>query len=91
MSEQPKSGQRCKGRFLSEEKLKSDCCTAETPCGLGEGDCNTEDNDGCEAGLRCGENNCLKFGSYYHKKDDCCEIGDIFSWVKRKLIKPFFH
>ena len=42
MSEQPKSGQRCKGRFLSEEKLKSDCCTAETPCGLGEGDCNTE-------------------------------------------------
>ena len=21
----------------------------------------------------CGSNNCLKFGAYYHEKDDCCE------------------
>ena len=21
----------------------------------------------------CGSNNCLKFGLYYHDKDDCCE------------------
>ena len=23
--------------------------------------------------VACGSNNCLKFGSYYHPKDDCCE------------------
>ena len=26
--------------------------------------------------MRCGNNNCLKFGTYYHEKDDCCEIGE---------------
>ena len=28
---------------------------------------------GCRGDLVCGSNNCLKFGSYYHPKDDCCE------------------
>merc|ERR1712013_966802 len=36
--------------------------------------------------LVCGRNNCKKFGSYYHEKDDCCEKpgyqgwGDWSSW-----------
>ena len=25
-------------------------------------------------GLVCGSNNCLKFGLYYHEKDDCCDL-----------------
>ena len=28
---------------------------------------------GCKGDLVCGSNNCKKFGSYYHEKDDCCE------------------
>ena len=74
--EEPRPGQRCRGKLLSEENLKKNCCTPETPCEEGEGDCDTEKNDGCKPGLKCGNNNCLKFGSYYHKKDDCCEIGE---------------
>ena len=38
---------------------------------LGEGDC--EGHSDCKRGLVCGNNNCKKFGTYYHEKDDCCE------------------
>ena len=47
------------------------CCTGEKKCGLGEGDCDTDDE--CQDELVCGSNNCKKFGNYYHEKDDCCE------------------
>ena len=56
---------------------------------------------GCQGDLVCGSNNCLKFGSYFHPKDDCCENPDgsgggfyfaknafqPFKWVKVKLLK----
>merc|ERR1712002_1447253 len=52
----------------------------EDPCDEGEGDCDgrgdggLNDGDrGCKGDLVCGSNNCLKFGLYYHEKDDCCE------------------
>jgi len=51
-----------KNQFLKE------CCTEEDPCGVGEGDC---DNDNeCEGDLTCGRNNCDNFPS---PKADCCE------------------
>ena len=46
----------------------------------GEGDCDgpgdggQHDGDaGCQGDLVCGSNNCMKFGLYFHEKDDCCE------------------
>lgn len=41
------------------------CCTAETPCNKGEGDCDS-DNE-CAGDLKCGDSNC-RWGD----KDDCC-------------------
>ena len=45
------------------------CCTADTPCGKGDGDC---DSDGqCQGELTCGNDNCSPetgFSSTY----DCC-------------------
>ena len=70
------AGQRCSGRNYNGRR----CCTPEQPCGLGEGDCDgpldggTHDgHQGCEGDLVCGSNNCKKFGSYFHEKDDCCD------------------
>jgi len=50
-----------------------DCCKYHDKCGLGEGDCDT-DND-CKEGLRCGHNNCRQHYSRSHmsKVVDCCE------------------
>merc|ERR1712013_532921 len=69
------------------------CCTPDNPCGEGEGDCDghgdggrSDGDRGCKGDLVCGRNNCKKFGSYYHEKDDCCEKpgyqgwGDWSSW-----------
>merc|ERR1711936_394878 len=57
---------RCGGRNID----KGICCSQETPCKLGEGDCES-DND-CQADLVCGNNNCKEFSAYFHEKDDCC-------------------
>jgi len=72
----PLPGQRCAGRNFNNRR----CCTPENPCGEGEGDCDgpgdggsNDGHRGCRGGLVCGSNNCLKFGLYYHEKDDCCE------------------
>ena len=47
--------------------FKSDCCSIEAPCGLGEGSC--YENGDCMASLVCGENNCdLEGGG----KTNCC-------------------
>merc|ERR1712087_581025 len=74
--QEPPAGQRCSGRNYNGRR----CCTPEQPCGLGEGDCDgpldggTHDgHQGCKGDLMCGSNNCKKFGSYFHEKDDCCE------------------
>merc|ERR1712038_1610548 len=73
---------RCGGRNIDEGL----CCSQETPCDLGEGDCES-DND-CQGDLVCGNNNCKQFAAYYHKKDDCCvkpeiskaAITSIYEW-----------
>merc|ERR1711874_517263 len=74
--QEPPAGQRCSGRNYNGRR----CCTPEQPCGLGEGDCDgpldggTHDgHQGCRGDLMCGSNNCKKFGSYFHEKDDCCD------------------
>jgi len=74
---EPPAGQRCTGRNFSPGRR---CCTPENPCDEGEGDCDgaldgglNDGDKGCKGSLVCGSNNCKKFGSYYHEKDDCCE------------------
>ena len=70
------TGERCSGRNYGKRR----CCTPENPCDIGQGDCDGPDDggqhdghDGCKGDLVCGSNNCLKFGLYFHPKDDCCE------------------
>merc|ERR1711994_132435 len=72
----PPEGQRCRGRNYDGKR----CCTPDNPCEEGEGDCDgpgdgglNDGHAGCKGDLVCGSNNCLKFGAYYHEKDDCCE------------------
>ena len=39
------------------------------------GDSSLDQTDTISQGnLVCGSNNCKKFGSYYHEKDDCCDL-----------------
>ena len=45
----------------------SSCCTVENPCGLGEGDCD-QDNQ-CIGNFVCGYENC---GSEFPRLADCC-------------------
>merc|ERR1712061_289753 len=73
---EPPKGQRCRGRNYDGKR----CCTPDNPCEEGEGDCDgpgdgglNDGHAGCKGDLVCGSNNCLKFGAYYHEKDDCCE------------------
>merc|ERR1711910_268606 len=73
----PPTGQRCRGRNFDGKR----CCTPERPCGLGEGDCDgpgdggaNDGHRGCQRDLVCGSNNCKKFGTYFHEKDDCCDL-----------------
>jgi len=73
---EPPPGQRCSGRNYQGRR----CCTPESPCDEGEGDCDGpgdggghDGHKGCKGELECGSNNCKKFGAYYHEKDDCCE------------------
>merc|ERR1712168_1470413 len=72
---EPPSGEKCSGRNYQGRR----CCTPESPCDVGQGDCDGpgdggqhDGNRGCMDGLVCGRNNCLKFGAYFHPKDDCC-------------------
>ena len=58
---------RCRGKDNS-------CCTSETPCGFGDGDCDSDDQ--CAGDMVCGDNNCPKNGFEWNGGDDCC--------VKRK-------
>ena len=47
------------------------CCTAENPCGIGEGDCDTHNQ--CAGNLECGVDNC---GPDFPSKYDCCKEGN---------------
>ena len=37
------------------------CCTANEPCDIGDGDCDSDDQ--CIGNLRCGQNNCAGNGT----------------------------
>ena len=72
-------GEKCSGRNYHGRR----CCTPDNPCDIGEGDCDGpgdggqhDGHAGCRGDLVCGSNNCLKFGAYFHPKDDCCENPD---------------
>jgi len=87
----PPPGQRCSGRNFSGRR----CCTPEEPCGLGEGDCDgpldggvNDGHRGCKGDLVCGSNNCKKFGSYFHEKDDCCDLPENLPTPKPPVIIP---
>merc|ERR1719317_650807 len=48
------------------------CCTAANPCGLGEGDCDRDDQ--CSGDLTCGIDNCnRKSMPSFDSTDDCCQ------------------
>ena len=65
---------KCRYPFIPGKNYK--CCTAESPCEEGEGDCSDDTgHTDCAGTLLCGNNNCKQFGQYYHEKDDCCEQG----------------
>ena len=59
-----------------------DCCTSSNPCGVGEGDC---DNDNeCQSGLKCGTDNCpayLGFTSIECDATDSPIYEGYCSWV----------
>ena len=47
------------------------CCSSTNKCGIGEGDCDTDDD--CFRGLTCGVDNCdTKNG--FDEKADCCTV-----------------
>ena len=46
------------------------CCLAYRQCGHGKGDCDFDSD--CEAGHKCGYDNCRTFNRYAHHKADCC-------------------
>ncbi len=49
------------------------CCTEDVPCGLGEGDCDSDRE--CGVGMACGSDNChpVREGGF-SASDDCCEM-----------------
>ena len=60
---------RCKGE-------DEGCCTAEEPCEMGDGDCDTHEE--CEGELMCGNNNCGTEGELFDAGDDCCRESEFF-------------
>ena len=52
---------------------EKECCTEESPCGKGSGDCDGDED--CKEGLKCGKNNCRSFNGGFEGIDwdlDCC-------------------
>eukprot|EP00092_Neocalanus_flemingeri_P046790 GFUD01052791.1.p1 GENE.GFUD01052791.1~~GFUD01052791.1.p1 ORF type:complete len:268 (+),score=55.54 GFUD01052791.1:67-870(+) len=54
------------------KELSRNCCTEDNPCGEGEGDCDTDNQGTCQAGLRCGDSNCGDFNPANYAPADCC-------------------
>ena len=46
------------------------CCTKESPCQLGGGDCDMDEE--CAGDLVCGDTNCQDFHSAAISYNDCC-------------------
>ena len=44
------------------------CCKPDKLCGVGEGDCDTDDD--CSGDLKCGTDNC---GTGFPSEFDCCQ------------------
>ena len=56
-----------------------ECCTTNTPCGLGQGDCDSDTE--CTGDLMCGKNNC---GPEFLWSDaDCCKLSQ-GNWLKNQ-------
>ena len=57
-----------------ERELYSQSCSADYPCPLGQGDCDSGgDGDDCEGSLVCGTDNCRDFSSAAASWTDCCK------------------
>ena len=54
------------------ESYNNECCSTEKPCGLGEGDCDVDEE--CIGNHVCGENNCRQDGSGFTAQADCCQL-----------------
>ena len=50
--------------------LSEGCCSRDSPCGPGEGDCDVDGD--CRGGLRCGTSNCARFRPDNYHRADCC-------------------
>ena len=61
------------------------CCTAKNPCGIGEGDCDR--NDQCLGYLVCGKDNC---GSGFPSTADCC-TGNLNPFLSMPLPLEFYY
>merc|ERR1719347_2478291 len=48
-------------------------CSKSKPCGVGQGDCDGDHE--CQAGTKCGLDNCRDFNARAHPLADCC-VGD---------------
>merc|ERR1712133_90813 len=66
----PPNNQKCNP--LTWENYDVECCSADVPCGLGEGDCDSDDE--CSGDLVCGTNNCITTGTDFTPQADCCEL-----------------
>merc|ERR1719412_380905 len=69
----PPTNPRCNP--LTWEAYDNECCSAEEPCGLGEGDCDSDDE--CAGDMVCGTNNCLqkrRNEKLFTPQADCCEL-----------------
>ena len=60
----------------------TDCCTSANPCGLDQGDCDTNDHSTCSGDLKCGFNSCIDFCTNtsalcFGQAVDCCILHGI--------------
>ena len=62
-----RGNRNCTPDAISYPTFKQDCCTEDSPCGLGEGGCTTDST--CMSNLVCGTSNCEKDGG---GKTNCC-------------------
>ena len=54
----------------SGERGTGECCTRESPCKVGGGDCDKDED--CAGDLVCGKNNCQDFNWLARSSYDCC-------------------
>ena len=59
----------CRPENITDPTFKPNCCTEDSPCGLGEGACRTDAT--CMNNLVCGSKNC-KNADNANEKTNCC-------------------